>query len=101
MPHGRQVNSREEMITALKASPNAIGFVSLRGLEKDKTMKSLLVNGVAMSRLTILTGRYPLSRSFYLVLYGTSSPAAEKLVSFALSETGQALFAEDGLIRAH
>jgi phosphate transport system substrate-binding protein len=96
MPVGRQVNSRQEMTSAVKASPNAMGFVSLRGLTDD--VKALTIDGVAMSRLTILSSRYPLSRSFYVALYGLSTPAAEKLVSFTLSAEGQAIFAEDGLI---
>ena len=99
MPHGRQVNSRQMMMSAVKSSPNALGFVSLRGLTED--VKDLTIDGVAMSRLTILSGRYPLSRSFYVVLYGLSTPTADKLVSFTLSAEGQAIFAEDGLIPVH
>jgi phosphate transport system substrate-binding protein len=96
LPPGREVSSRDEMIEAVKTAPNAIGFVSLRGM--DPSVKALTINGVAMTRLTILSGRYPLSRSFYLVLYGLSAPAAEKLVTFARSADGQAILAEDGLI---
>jgi len=96
MPPGRQVGSHQEMLDAVKSSPGAIGFVSLREIQPG--VKVATIDGVAIDRLTILSGRYPLSRSFYLVLYGDSTPAAEKLVAFALSDAGQAIFAEDGLV---
>ena len=96
MPKGRQVNSREEMIAAVKASPNAIGFGQLAAVTSDT--KELTIDGVPINKLTVLSSRYPLSRSFYLVLYGAAAPGAERFVAFALSKEGQDAFAKQGLL---
>ena len=96
MPKGRQTQSRDDMVAAVKSSPNAIGFAPLAGISPD--VKVLTIDGVPITRPTVLSGRYPLSRSFYLVLYGASSPTAERFVAFALSKEGQDLLAKDGLL---
>lgn len=60
-------DSAEEMCKAVASNPDAIGFLALRDL--NETIKVIDVNGVPMSRATILTDRYPISRSFYFVVY--------------------------------
>jgi phosphate transport system substrate-binding protein len=61
-------------------------------------VKQLKIGGVEMSRLAVLSGRYPLSRTFYLGLYLKAPKVAERFVEFALSKDGQELFAKDGLL---
>jgi ABC-type phosphate transport system substrate-binding protein len=46
----------------------------------------------------MLSGRYPLTRSFYLAVYLKPSRIAESFVSFALSREGQSLLADKGLL---
>jgi ABC-type phosphate transport system substrate-binding protein len=61
-------------------------------------VKGLRVDEVEMSRATMLSGRYPLARSFYLVMHMKVSPLAERFVDFALSKDGQDLLASRGLL---
>lgn len=60
-------DSAAEVAKTIASNPDAIGFLALRDL--NKLVKALDINGVPISRLTILTDRYPISRSFYFVFY--------------------------------
>lgn len=84
------------MIAAIEKDPNAVGYLSLRRV--TPTLKTLKIGGVEMNRVTILSGRYPLARTYYLGLYLGAPKAAEKFVRFALSKDGQEIFAKDGLL---
>jgi phosphate transport system substrate-binding protein len=86
----------DEVIAAVKKDPKAIGYLPLRRVTPE--VKTLKIEGVEMNRLTMLSGRYPLSRAFYLSLYLKAPEVAERFVRFALSAEGQDLFAKDGLL---
>jgi phosphate transport system substrate-binding protein len=90
------VKGFDEMTEALKANVHAIGFVTFHRLSAD--LKALPINGVEVSRGTMLSGRYPLTRSFYLAVYLKPSALAESFVSFAIGKEGQSLLAEKGLL---
>ena len=79
------------------SNPNALGFVSSHNITPE--MHPLTVNEVEMTRHTVISGRYPLGRSFYVVLFGASPPpAAEKFVEFVLSNKGKDAIEKQGLI---
>jgi phosphate transport system substrate-binding protein len=86
----------EEMAQMIKANPNAVGYVSYHYASAD--LKVLPIGGVEMNRATMLSGRYPLTRSFYLAVYMKPGSLAESFVSFTLSKEGQALLVEKGLL---
>lgn len=88
--------SAAEMLEAVRSTSGAIGYMTLRSLGPG--VKVLKVDGVEMSRPTMLSGRYPLSRSFYLVVYMNASPVAESFIDFVLSKEGQDVLAKDGLL---
>ena len=54
-----------------------------------------------MTRPTMLSGRYPLSRSFYLAVHMNASPLGDKFIEFTLSKDGQELLASDGLLETY
>jgi len=60
-------DSAEKILDEIVSNPDAIGFLALRDL--DDSVKVLDINGVHISRETILTDRYPISRSFYFTVY--------------------------------
>ncbi|MEA4847342.1 MAG: phosphate ABC transporter substrate-binding protein [Clostridiaceae bacterium] len=60
-------DSAEKMLDEVISNPDAIGFLALKDL--DDNVKVLDINGVHISRETILTDRYPISRSFYFTVY--------------------------------
>jgi phosphate transport system substrate-binding protein len=59
--------SAAEMVKAVASNPDAIGFLALKDL--NGSVKAVDINGIQMNRTTILTDRYPISRSFYFVVY--------------------------------
>ncbi len=92
----RVVGSVAEMASVVAADVNAIGYLALRNM--SSSVAGVAVNGVEMNRATMLSGRYPLTRSFYLVTYQEQSPFVASFVQFALSREGQDIIAEQGLI---
>lgn len=76
--------------------PNAIGFISL-GLVNDK-VKAVLLDGVEASRDNIINGSYSLSRPFLFVTNGEPTGLAKQFMDFTLSEEGQRLLSNEGLI---
>jgi len=90
----------DEMVAALGTNPNAIGYVSYHHAG-TAGLKTLTISGVEMNRGTMLSGRYPLTRSFYLAEYMTPTPLAESFISFALSKEGQSLLVGKGLLAVY
>lgn len=60
-------DSAEKMLDEVISNPDAIGFLALKDL--NDSVKVLDISGVGISRETILTDRYPISRSFYFTVY--------------------------------
>jgi phosphate transport system substrate-binding protein len=90
------VATAADVIAAVKATPTAIGYVTLHKMSPG--VKALRVSGVEMTKLTMLSGRYPLSRSFYLAVHVKAPALAERFIAFTRSQTGQVTLAEDGLL---
>lgn len=78
------------------SDPNAIGFISL-GLV-DETIKALKMDGVATTHENIMNGSYSLARPFLFVSYQEPTGRARQFIDFVLSEEGQAILVEEGLI---
>lgn len=70
--------SAEEMAGAVASNPGAIGFLALKDLNEG--VKAVDINGVQMNRVTILTDRYPVSRSFYFVVYDKPDSLAKNTI---------------------
>jgi phosphate transport system substrate-binding protein len=81
----------------VRTDPGAIGYMSL-GLAGN--LKCLLIDGVAPSGETVISGQYPLVRPFLFVVKGTCRPEAQRFIDFVLSPPGQELLESEGLVRA-
>lgn len=92
-------NGFEEMAADIAGNVHAVGYVSFHRLGAE--MKALAINGVEMNHGTMLSNRYPLTRSFYLAVYLKPSPLAESFLSFTMSKEGQALLVDKGLLAVH
>lgn len=95
-PQAKAMDSGVKMREAVAADPLALGFLSLHDI--TPAVKVLAINAVPMDRTTILSGRYPYTRSFFLVSSSKPGAAVEQYLAFALGATGQAALAELGLI---
>jgi len=91
--------SATKLAETVAANPNAIGYLALKDL--NNSIKSLEINGVAINRESILSGHYPLSRSFYLVIYDKPKAGIQKFLDFVLSKEGQAILEHEGLIKVN
>lgn len=91
--------SADKLAEAVAANPNAIGYLALKDLKP--TVKALMIGGVEINRESILSGHYPLSRSFYLVIYDKPKSAVQKLLDFTLGKEGQDILEHEGLIRVN
>ncbi len=97
---GAKVAERQEdVLRALDADPSAVSFVSFHHAAAD--LKALPINGVEMTRSTMLSGRYPLTRSFYVAVYMKPSKLADSFIGFAMSKEGQSLLVDKGLLAVY
>jgi phosphate transport system substrate-binding protein len=78
------------------SDPNAIGFISL-GLV-DARVRALALDGVEANESNIRRGAYKLVRPFLLLTRGEPSAGAQAFIDFVLSDEGQALVKEEGLL---
>jgi phosphate transport system substrate-binding protein len=90
------VQDSKDMIGAIKANPNAIGYLTLRRFTPD--VKVLAINGIKIRRETILTGRYPFTRSFYYVLDSNGPPSALQFAAFVIGPQGRDILAGIDLV---
>ncbi len=84
------------VLQAVGSTPGSIGYVSMEAL--DETVKALTVEGVKISKATVLDGTYAISRPFIYAVAGEVSEAAQAFIDFVMSAEGQALIEENGFI---
>lgn len=89
-------NSTGAVRSAVAADKNAIGYVSLTGLNEE--VHALTVNGIKAEPATIKAGQYPIARPFLYLTKGSPSELAKKYYAFIESEEGQKIIAQEGLV---
>ncbi len=97
----KAVAKSDGMIDGVVGDANAIGYVALHNVKGG--VKALRMDEVEMNRLTVLSDRYPLARSFYLAVYRTPTPTVSR-ISCSLAgwgPEGQRLLSESGLLPVH
>lgn len=77
---------------------NAIGYLS-HGLLNAK-IKAVEVDGYLCTEDAIKAGQYKLVRPIFLLTLGQPTPGCQAFLDFILSEEGQTVIHENGLIRA-
>ncbi len=83
------------MTDAVAKDPDAIGYLPLPSLTNTEgIVKPLTIEDVEMSKCTIMSGRYPFTRSFYYVIYHKPTNAAKAFLQFAFSDEGQKIIEE-------
>lgn len=94
------LGSGKEMIDAVASDPSAIAYLSLYDVIKaGDRVKPLTIEGIEMNKYTILSGRYPFSRSFHYVLYEPAPDVAKAFIRFALSGEGQKIMEDMDAVR--
>jgi phosphate transport system substrate-binding protein len=93
------VASAEEMQRILRRENGAVGYLALK--DTTDNLNILEIGGVPLTRLTALSGRYPLTRPYYLATHGPLSPAVAEFLAFVREPEGQGILERDGLIRVY
>lgn len=96
--YNQELTSTGAVITAVLSNPNAIGYASLSAV--DDTIKTVLVDGVAPSEETVLSGEYQIQRPFVFVTKADAelSEAAQQFFDFALSTDASDIIADAGAV---
>ncbi|MCL2164495.1 MAG: phosphate ABC transporter substrate-binding protein [Oscillospiraceae bacterium] len=79
--------------------PYSIGFISL-GLTGigEKPVKAIHIDGVTATRENVINSSYPLYRSFLFIAKSTPEGQVGQFIDFVLSEEGQQILTNEGLI---
>jgi phosphate transport system substrate-binding protein len=81
--------STQGVKSAVSGDPNAIGFISLTGL--DSSVKAVAVNGVGISVANITNGTYTLQGPLMFLTKGTPNSAVQDFMNWVLGPEGQAI----------
>jgi phosphate transport system substrate-binding protein len=95
----QRAGSTAEMRKILGAQPGAIGYFALRDQIEGLTI--LDIDKVGPDRVTVLSGRYALTRPYYLATYGPLAPAVADFLTFVRGAEGQAILERSGLVRVY
>jgi phosphate transport system substrate-binding protein len=102
----RECASAAALAAAVAATPGAIACLDgrdRRGLDRDgaAALAVLAVDGVAPTLASVLSGRYPYTEGFHLLLYGAVHAPDDNsaaFVRFARSAAGQAIVERLGFV---
>ncbi|MDR3347463.1 MAG: substrate-binding domain-containing protein [Helicobacteraceae bacterium] len=81
------------VMTTVANNKYAIGYISLGSL--NKTIKAVVIDGIAASAENVKNGKYPISRPFNIATKGEPSALAKDFIAFILSSNGQAVVAKN------
>jgi len=93
----KEMKSADDVSNAVAADPYGIGYVSVRTMQD--TTRALSINGVALNEKNLIINLYPLFRSMFLVIDGEGTPDTKKFIEFALSDPGQKVLVNTGMLR--
>lgn len=97
-PDARECADDAALAAAVAADPTAIGYLPGHARAGADGLALLAVDGVEATRATVLSGRYPFTHSFHLMLHGAPGRTRAEFVRFARSPAGQAVVERLGLV---
>ena len=93
-----ELETTKALAEAVAQDPSAIGYIAAKDDSGNADVNALSVDGVAAKDVTILSGRYPYTHPFYLLLAGDKSLHKVNFIKFAQSAAGQAIVTQQGLV---
>ncbi len=94
----RVKKTRDDLLAAVRQNPHAIGCIATDDRAMPADIVSLEIDGVPITRETLLSGRYPYKRSLYLMTYGVARQQALDFIALAESPEGQAIVDKAGFV---
>lgn len=96
-PSARVVEETGDMARTLAATEGAIGVTTATVVaQSDGAIRALALDGAAPSPSAVREGRYPLTRSSYLVVRGDAHAGVARFLAFIASPAGQAVIEANG-----
>lgn len=89
-------NSNGACRAAVASDPNAISYVTM--VQVDSSVKALSIDGIAAKPEAVREGKYVIVATDYLLTKGDAAGLAKDFIDFALSDEGQKLIRDAGLI---
>lgn len=93
-----ELETTKQVAAQVAQDINAIGYVAAKNDAGDAVTRTLTIDGIEASQATVLSGRYPYTSSFYLLLSGEPEGLRYDFIKFARSSEGQAIAAEQGFV---
>ncbi|MES2978903.1 MAG: substrate-binding domain-containing protein [Pseudomonadota bacterium] len=90
--------SKDDLLAFIRQNPNGIGCVATDDGKLPADIMALEIDGIPISRATVLSGRYPFERSFFLMTFGVARKQALDFIALAESPAGQAIVDRAGFI---
>lgn len=96
----QELTSTGAVITAVKSSPNAIGYASLSAVEGKDDVKVLKVEGEECTAENVKSGKYVIQRPFNLITKDgvALSDAAQKFFDYMISPEAAPLISKAGAV---
>jgi phosphate transport system substrate-binding protein len=88
--------SNQAVASTVSRTAGAIGYVGLGYL--SSSVKAVTVDGVMVSKETVLTGAYPVGRPLFMYTNGKPQGLAKDFIDYILSPEGQKLVEEEGFV---
>lgn len=88
--------SNQAIAGIVSKTAGAIGYVGMGYL--TKSVKEVRINGIAPSKVTVLSGKYPYSRPLFMYTNGDPKEAVKAFIDYILSPEGQRMVEEEGFI---
>jgi len=100
VPTMLEKNSNGAVQQTISQTPGAIGYVGLGFIDNSVKAVALKTSDgdVAPTVANVLSGKYPLSRSLYMLTSGQPTGLAKEYLDYILSPAGQSLLAEEGFV---
>ncbi|MCU0616424.1 MAG: substrate-binding domain-containing protein [Gemmatimonadaceae bacterium] len=98
-PSARVVEETADMARALRETEGAMGVTTATVVaQSGGAIRALALDGVAPSPEAVREGRYPLTRSSYLVVRGDAHASVAWFLAFIASPSGQAVIEANGSV---
>lgn len=88
--------SNQAVASVVAKTPGAIGYIGHGYL--NSSVKAVTVEGVAATKQTILSGKYPYSRPLFMYTNGPAQEAVKDFIDYILSKDGQKMVEEEGFV---
>ncbi len=100
-PNLKCFEDSKELSSHVASDLNGIGFIGLNYIGTTKALKISMgsgVNAISPSRFSIKTEDYPLGRRLFLYQINQPTPLASEFIQFVLSNDGQKVVSDNGLV---